>query len=230
MQGLHPELKYWYLRNHGLFWVLSNSQIKQLCIITRFKQAKKGDVIYLPALDEPRVFFLKKGNIKIVSTDEDDNEIIRDIIRKGDLFGEMGLESGSESDEQAIALTNDVVICSFLLKDFEDLMTQYPGLALSYTKLVGFKLRKIRNNYNNLIFKDAKTRLGQFLYDWVKSEGELFENVYRINNYLTQKDIAQIICTSRQTATELLNQLEHQGKIKYDRKLILIPDPQQLLV
>jgi CRP/FNR family transcriptional regulator len=29
-----------------------------------------------------------------------------------------------------------------------------------------------------------------------------------IENYLTQNDIAQIICTSRQTATQLLNEME----------------------
>jgi CRP/FNR family transcriptional regulator len=43
---MSEELKYWYLRDHKLFWTLSMSQIKQLCIITGFKKAKKGDVIY----------------------------------------------------------------------------------------------------------------------------------------------------------------------------------------
>jgi len=53
-----------------LFRVLSFSQIKQLCSITGFKKATKGDVIYFSSSDVPRIFLLKKGTIKIVSIDK----------------------------------------------------------------------------------------------------------------------------------------------------------------
>ncbi len=83
---MYDELKYWYLRDHKLFLTLSMSQIKQLCIITGFKKAKKGDIIYFSSSDLPRIFLLKKGNIKIVSVDELGNETIKEILQKGDLF------------------------------------------------------------------------------------------------------------------------------------------------
>jgi len=54
---MSEELKYWYLRDHKLFWTLSMSQVKQLCIITGFKKAKKGDIIYFSSSDVPRIFF-----------------------------------------------------------------------------------------------------------------------------------------------------------------------------
>jgi CRP/FNR family transcriptional regulator len=62
---MYEELKYWYLRDHKLFWTLSMSQIKQLCIITGFKKANKGDVIYFSSSDVPRVFYLKKATSKL---------------------------------------------------------------------------------------------------------------------------------------------------------------------
>jgi CRP/FNR family transcriptional regulator len=200
------------------------SQIKQLCIITGFKKAKKGDVIYFSSSDVPRVFLLKKGNIKIVSVDEDGNETIKDIIQKGDLFGELELDSDRNSNEYAKALTDDIIICSFLLSDFEDLLLRNPSLALSYTKLVGLKLKRIKNNYANLVSKDAKTRLLSFMKEWAEREGKREGNRVFIENYLTQNDIAQIICTSRQTATVLLNELEENGLMYYGRKEIIIED------
>lgn len=84
---MYEDLKYWYLRDHKLFRTLSFGQIKQLCIITGFKKAKKGEIIYFSSSDVPRIFLLKKGNIKIVAVDEEGNETIKDIIQKGDLFG-----------------------------------------------------------------------------------------------------------------------------------------------
>lgn len=39
----------------------------------RFSKAKKGEIIYFSSSELPRVFLLKKGNIKNVSVDEDGN-------------------------------------------------------------------------------------------------------------------------------------------------------------
>jgi CRP/FNR family transcriptional regulator len=176
----------------------------------------------------PRVFLLKKGNIKIVSVDEDGNETIKDIIEKGDLFGELELDSDRNSNEYAKALTDDIIICSFLLSDFEDLLLRNPSLALSYTKLVGLKLKRVKNSYANLVSKDAKTRLLTFIKDWAERDGKNDGNRVTIQNYLTQNDIAQIICTSRQTATVLLNELEENGLMHYGRKEIIIEDISKL--
>lgn len=225
---MYDELKFWYLRDHKLFRVLSFSQIKQLCIITGFKKANKGDIIYFSSSDVPRIFLLKKGNIKIVAVDQDGNETIKDIIQKGDLFGELELENDINSNEYAKALTDEVAICSFLMSDFENLLLQNPNLALSYTKFVGLKMKRLKNNYSNLVSKDAKTRLLSFLKDWSERDGTREGNRVTIQNYLTQNDIAQIICTSRQTATSLLNELEEKGIIYYGRKEIIIEDLSKL--
>ena len=225
---MYDELKYWYLRDHKLFWTLSMSQIKQLCIITGFKKAKKGDIIYFSSSDVPRIYLLKKGNIKIVSIDEDGNETIKEILQKGDLFGELSLEADENVNEYAKVLTNEVSICSFLLSDFEDLLVRNPTLALSYTKFVGLKMKRFKNNYSNLVSKDAKSRLVSFLKDWATREGTFEGNKVTIENYLTQNDIAQIICTSRQTATLLLNELEEKNLIYYNRKEIIIDDINKL--
>lgn len=225
---MYEDLKYWYLRDHKLFRTLSFSQIKQLCIITGFKKASKGEIIYFSSSDVPRIFLLKKGNIKIVAVDEEGNETIKDIIQKGDLFGELTLENDKDSNEYAKVLSDDVVICSFLMSDFEDLLLRNPSLALSYTKFVGLKMKRIKNSYANLVSKDAKTRLYQFLKDWAEKEGKQDGNKVTLENYLTQNDIAQIICTSRQTATQLLNEMESQGMLLYNRREIIINDITQL--
>ena len=225
---MYEELKYWYLRDHKLFRTLSFSQIKQLCIIVGFKKAKKGDVIYFSSSDVPRIFLLKKGNIKIVSIDDEGNETIKEILQKGDLFGELSLEQDTDVNEYAKALTDEVSICSFLLSDFEDLLVRNPSLALSYTKFVGLKMKRFKNNYSNLVTKDAKSRLSSFLKDWAQREGKFEGNKVVIENYLTQNDIAQIICTSRQTATLLLNELEEKNLIYYNRKEIIIDDISKL--
>lgn len=224
---MYDELKYWYLRDHKLFKTLNMSQVKQLCIITGFKTAKKGDTIHFSSSDIPRIFLLKKGNIKIISVDDEGNETIKEILQKGDLFGELTLEKDTDVNEYAKALTEEVSMCSFLMSDFEELILKNPSLALTYTKFVGLKMKRLKNSYSNLVSKDAKTRLITFLKDWSQREGVFNGNQVTLENYLTQTDIAQIICTSRQTATQLMNELEEKGLIHYNRKQIMIGDISQ---
>ncbi len=225
---MYDELKYWYLRDHKLFRTLSFSQIRQLCIVVGFKTARKNEVIYFSSSEVPRIFLLKKGSIKIVAIDEEGNETIKDIIQKGDMFGELTLENDENSNEYAKVLSDEVSICSFLMSDFENLLLQNPSLALSYTKFVGLKMKRIKNNYSNLVSKDAKTRLYQFLKNWGETEGKKHNNQISIENYLTQNDIAQIICTSRQTTTQLLNEMENNSLITYNRREIIISDISKL--
>ena len=198
-----------------------------MCIISGFKTAKKGDTIYFSSGDVSRIFLLKKGNIKIVSVDDEGNETIKEILQKGDLFGELTLEKDLEVNEYAKALTEEVSICSFLMSDFEELILKNPSLALTYTKFVGLKMKRLKNSYSNLVSKDAKTRLITFLKDWSQREGVFNGNQVTLENYLTQTDIAQIICTSRQTTTQLMNELEEKGLIHYNRKQIMIGDISQ---
>jgi len=219
---MYDDIKYWYLRDHKLFWTLSRSQIKQLCIIVGFKKAVKGDVIELANSEAPRIFLLKKGAIKVVTLTEDGQEHIKDIIRQGDLFGELELNNSEATHDMAIALTNEVSLCSFLMSDFENLLLKHPDLALSYTKFVGIRMRRLRNNYTNLISKDAKTRLLLFFKEWAEKEGVVRDGRCFIDNYLTHADIAQIVCTTRQTVTQLLNELESAGLVYYSRKEIIL--------
>lgn len=224
---MSAEVKYWNLRNHKLFSTLSNSQITDLCIITRYKTAERGEVIYFA--DEPvqRIYLLKKGIIKIVEVNAKGEEVIKDIIQRGDLFGEITLSSEGENHEYAQAMSKSVAICSFTLEDFEKLLTTEPELALKFYKLVGFKLKRLQSRYTNLMFKDVRSRLVDFLKDWAEREGR-GESPLVIENYLTHQDIANLVCSTRQTVTQLIGELEGAGILEYGRKEIRIPNIKDL--
>jgi CRP-like cAMP-binding protein len=226
--AMSQETQYWYLRNHKLFSVLSNAQIDDLCIMTRYKRAEKGEIIYFADEPEKRIFILKKGAIKICENDGKGNEVVKELLMQGDLFGEISLDQGKGGSEYAQALSKDVIICSFRLADFEYVLENNPDIALKYTKLVGFKFKKLKNSYNNLFFKDVKTRLITFLIDWAEREGEKIGDEIFLKNYLTHQDIAGVICSTRQTVTQLLNELEEEKLISYGRKDVVFRDIERM--
>lgn len=220
---MSAELKYWYLKDHKLFRSLSFSEISQLCIITKFKKSKKGDEIEFPYTEKPRIYFLKKGVLKLVEINKDGDRVVKEILQKGDLFGELDFsDEAKKQDEFVKVVSEDALICAFYREDLEKVMLQKPEFALSYIKFMGFSIKRLKNNYSNIFFKDAKTRLILFIHTLLDREQKEITDNYILHNYLTQLDIAQLICATRQTVTSLLTELEKEKIISYSQKEIKV--------
>jgi CRP/FNR family transcriptional regulator len=124
-------------------------------------------------------------------------------------------------------VSDDAIICTFFRENLEEVMQKKPDFALNYIKFIGFNFKKIQNSYKNILFKDAKTRLILLLN--VIIEKEHSQNTsFVLPNYLTQKDIAQLICTTRQTVISLFKELEQEGILHYSQKEIIIQDFQKI--
>jgi CRP/FNR family transcriptional regulator len=152
-------------------------------------------------------------------------EVIKEIIQKGEIFGQITLEKNNLNGEFAQAYKSAVSLCSFTIADFEKLLQKKPALALKYSKQVGAKLRHIENRLVNLLNKDVKSRLLGFLWQLVQQHmQDTSHTALCIPNYLTHEDMARLIGSSRQTVTTLINEMEQEGLLHYNRHEISFPD------
>jgi CRP/FNR family transcriptional regulator len=221
--------KFLLIRNYDLFSHISEVEYEELNLIHHFIEAKKGDYVYFDSAFHNKLYFLKGGTIKIGYVDDDGNEVIKEIIREGEVFGQFSLERNNLNGEFAKAHKGDVSLCAFNIEDFEQLLKKKPELAFHFSKQVGQKLRKFETRLINLLHKDVKTRLIGFLVMLAREEGETIDaDSYTIQNFLTHDDIAQLIGSSRQTVTTMLNELEATNFISVNRQVIQIPSVKSL--
>ena len=75
-----------------------------------------------------------------------------------------------------------------------------------------------------LIFKDAKSRIVDFIKRIADERGVPVGKETLIKTSLTHQDIAKLTATSRQTVTTTLNELKENNLIYFDRRRILIRD------
>ncbi len=217
------------IRNYDLFSQLSDHEYDSLQIIHNFVEAKKGDYLYFESHHLNKLFFIKKGMIKIGYINENGEEIIKEIIHRGEIFGQYTLQPGNLHGEFALAHKDDVSLCAFNIHDFERLLQDKPMLAIQYSKQVGQKLRLAENRLLNLLNKDVRTRLAGFFYQLALQHLPA-ENTasLSIENFLTHDEIARLTGTSRQTVTTMIGTMESEGLIKVNRQLIFIPDLKKL--
>jgi CRP/FNR family transcriptional regulator, cyclic AMP receptor protein len=212
------------IRNYDLWSHLSDQEYEALNLVHNFVEAKKGNYVYFEAFNHNKLYFLKEGYIRIGYIDDEGNEVIKEIIQKGEIFGQITLDRENLNGEFARAYKADVSICAFNVHDFQRLLQTRPELALKYNRLVGAKYRQIENRLVNLLNKDVKTRLTSFLWQLVQLHAPESGQSLCIPNYLTHEDIAHLIGSSRQTVTTMINELVSEGTLVYNRQEICFPD------
>jgi CRP/FNR family transcriptional regulator len=229
VQNGSEEEKFLVLHNYDLWCHLSDEEYNELNIAHHFIEAKKGDYIYFDSHHLNKIYFVKDGYIKIGYIDEKGDEIIKEIIKEGEIFGQFALEKNNLNGEFARAYKGDVSLCAFTIDDFEKLLKKRPDLAIKYSKQVGEKLRRAEFRLVTMLNKDVRSRLLAFFYNLAIMDGyDGAQNSYSINNFLTHDDIAKLIGSARQTVTTFINQVEEEGLLKISRKKILIPDMKKL--
>lgn len=226
---MSTDQKFLLIRNYDLFSHITDEEYEELNLLHHFIEAEKGEYVYFDSAFHNKLYFLKGGTIKIGHIDENGKEVIQEIIRRGEVFGQFSLERNNLNGEFAQAYKSDVSLCAFNIEDFEKLLKKKPEIAFHFSKQVGQKLHKIQHRLINLLNKDIRTRLIHFLLMLAKAEGETDDgDQYEIQNFLTHDDISQLIGSSRQTVTTILNEMELAGLISVTRKSILIDSVKKL--
>ena len=220
--------KLWYLENFNILEGLSATEMMDVEAKTVMTSAKKGQFIYFPEDPSKTIFFLKEGRVKIGNTSEDGRENIKAILQPGEIFGELSLAGEGNREDFAQALDSQVVICAMSVKDMEELMESNSAMGLKVTKLIGYRLKKLERKLRSLIFKDARTRIVEFIHEMAEERGTKVGDETLIMHHLTHQDIANLTASSRQTVTTVLNELRSANVINFERKRILVRDLQKL--
>jgi CRP/FNR family transcriptional regulator, cyclic AMP receptor protein len=214
-----------FIRKYNLFTHLYNDEFIKSDFLHSVIEAKKGDYIYFEPQFLSKLFFIKEGFIKIGYINNSGNEIVKEILQKGEMFGQFTLEQSNMNGEFAQVHKSTAVICAFTIENFQDILNGNSQLAIAYSKQMGNKLRRVENRLLNMLNSDVKTRLLRFFKELIHSNTDCtFNNCFKIDNFLTHDDIARLIGSSRQTVTVAINELEAMGFFKINRKQIEIKD------
>lgn len=212
------------IRGFDIFAHITDQEYDELNLVHNFVEAADGEYIYFPFQNNNKLYFTKTGFIKLGYIDEQGNEIIKEVIQKGEVFGQLTLEKGNAQDEFARAYKGNVSLCAFTMEDFLHLLQRKPEMAIAFSFHLGNKLRKVENRLLNILNKDVKSRVVQLLLQLAADHHLIIDNTAVIEKFLTHDDIAKLIGSSRQTVTTILNQFEKQKLITVSKKQISIND------
>ncbi|MEQ8243052.1 Crp/Fnr family transcriptional regulator [Fulvivirga sp.] len=218
----------WYFEDVDLFNVLCPHKTKVMHNTHTFTNYKKNEFIYFPNDKAKYIYMIANGRVKLGHSTEDGKEVVKAILGTGEIFGELALTGEETRSDYAQAMDDNTSVCPVSIDEMRGLMAEDKELSFKIYKLIGLRIRKLERKIESLVFKDARTRIIEFLKDAAAWKGKKVGFETMIPTKLTHKDIANLTGTSRQTVTTILNELKEANLINFDRRKILIRDLEQL--
>lgn len=225
---MSKEASLWYFESVNMYDILCPHKVKTMAERHSFNYFKKDEFIYFPNEAATYVYMIANGRVRIGRYLDDGKEVVSAILGMGEIFGELALAGEETRRDFAQAMDANTTVCPLSIEDLKNLMKDNKELSFKLLKLVGLRLMKLERKLELLVFKDARTRIVEFLKDTASWKGKRVGFETMIPTRLTHKDIAALTGTSRQTVTTILNDMKEKNLINFDRKKILIRDLEKL--
>lgn len=185
---------------------------------------EKAMPIYSPEDSMDRMFILLKGRVKVSTFSVDGKEAIKSVIGEGEIFGEEGLFQEGKRQDLALPMEDEIEFYQISIKDMHYLMKKFPNLGLQILSHLSKRIQKTERRIQSLAFHNSRDRIIEFLKETAHKQGRKAGHGVFLRPSLTQKDIAHLTTTSRQTVSSVLNDLKGRGFIHYDRDSMVIRD------
>lgn len=222
------QANYIHLEQFSLFDNMQRSVLEEVSNFTTLRSRPKNSYVYHQGDASEVLFILKEGRIKVGNYSDDGREVIKAIIRPGELFGEMGLAGEERRNEFAITMKEECSFYMIYVADLRKVMQRNPELSLRLIDRIGTRIRRTESRLESIIFKDSRTRVVEFIKQMADNVGKAFGDEVLLEHFLTHQDIANLTGTSRQFVTSVLNELKRHKIIKFDRNTILVSDTKGL--
>lgn len=205
-----------------IFQDLTDQEMEEMDRSTTMSTCEAGRVFYGPDEAGEVLFLLKKGRVQLYRLSPGGKKLVVAVLEKGAIFGEMSLVGQGMHNTFAEAI-DECTLCVMSRMDVERIVEEKPRIALRFLESMAIRLRETEAKLEDLAFKSIPVRLAALLQD-LASESNSGDT---IEGY-THQDLAEMLGTYRETATQTLNEFKSHGWLEIGRKRIRIVDPNAL--
>lgn len=203
------------LTDVNLIDALKSPEYQDFYSIFQEKSFSKKQIISLPNNEKDLVVLVKKGRVRVFLSYED-KEFTLSLLEKGDIYSTHTRAFTQAFDEETVLMITDT-------KKFGQAITRFPQFSLIMVKVLGDLLRNSITIINGLVFKEAHSRLAEFLVGAARDKGHAVDEGIKVELGLNIEEIATILGASRQTVSVLMNDFYKNGILeKVNRQTIII--------
>jgi len=212
------------LRNHPLFRDLPVSAIERLGSYMKTRKVPRGTTIFSKGDPGSGLMGVLAGAVKVSAASAEGKDIVLNVFREGDVFGEIALLDGRPRTADAIAMS-DCELVVIERRDFVPFLSSNPDVTLKLIEILCSRLRHTSEQVQDVTFLNLPTRLAKTLLELTAAK-ESAEPKRKVA--ITQREISQMIGRSRESTNKQLRAWAKRGWIRLERGGVTVMAPDRL--
>lgn len=211
-----------FLGVHPLFARLAAEQRREIAAIMGEHRYKAGETVFLAGDPADRLYIVVSGTVRINILSPEGREILLNVMRPNDIFGEIALLDNRTRTASVVALT-DCHFLSLARGPFLDLLNGNASLMAAIYIVLVDRIRYMGRLLENFAFRPVEGRIPFVLGLLADRHGHRRGGELEIDLKISQSDLGALAHATRQTVNRELKRLERLGLIRLDgRKLVIL--------
>jgi len=185
----------------------------------------KGQMIYGPDNLSSSIYLVVAGKVEISQIADDGSEVLLEIVRPDELFGESAFLDVPRRSEQATAIEK-ARLMTWAISDMEYLVMKRPRLAVALLQIMAQRNAEASRRIESLSIDTIERRLARSLLRFSERLGTPEEDGSVRMMPFTHDMLSRYVGTSREIVTHYMSRFRKQGYVIYSRhEILLYRDP-----
>ncbi|CAH2715786.1 Anaerobic regulatory protein [Neobacillus rhizosphaerae] len=204
------------LSDFTLFRELNDFELTKITDIAIARDWKKQSHVFLQGDPLETVYFIYDGKIKIYKSDINGKEQIVAIMKKGEMFPHVGFFRKGDYPAYAEVLESSKLI-AVPISQFETVLIENPELCIKVFRVLGEKIVDLQNRLEEQILNNTYEQIIKLLIRIAQKHGrEKGDGTILLKSEFTNKDLANMIGTTRETISRTLTKMKKDELIEVD--------------
>jgi CRP/FNR family cyclic AMP-dependent transcriptional regulator len=201
------------LSANPFFAGLAQEALERIAGICRPQHLAARTVLFLKGDPSDGLYAIRRGQIRIGSTNDLGQQMTMNFLGGGDVFGEIALLDGRTRTADAVAMEETEM---FFLprRDFLNLLAEEPTIALQLIELLCARLRDVIERMEEAAFLPAATRLARRVVTLATDYGSEI--------HISQDELAALTGVTRETVNRQLQGWKREGLLALGRSRITV--------
>jgi CRP-like cAMP-binding protein len=191
------------------------------------RDAAAEQAIYFEGDPGDHLYLVATGKVKLMRHASAGREVLLDVLRGGEYFGNLSFINNSGYAETAIAQT-DCCILQISAQNFEKVLIRYPDVTMKVLQAVGQRLEESQEIIKQLSVYTADQRIAATLLRLAKKLGEQKQGGVLIQLPFSRQDLAAMTGTTIETVSRVMSRFSGEGWISTGRKWVVLNQPERL--
>lgn len=217
------------LQKLDIFKDVPEAGLSDILAQARPRRVVAGGSVFTQGAPSLYFFLLLEGQLKVVQTSREGEQIIAHWVAPGQLFGFVIALGMHAYPGTALAVTDSTVL-AWPMRAWEGLVQRHPAVVTKALQTVGGHLQDAFARLRDVSAAQVEQRIARALLRILRQSGRRTEEGVQIEFPVTRRDIADMSSTTLYTVSRTLSAWQQAGVLSGGRRrLIVVLDPHALV-